>query len=226
MRKGVLLVPAELLRDESIHPAGDEDLREPGRVAEHVGDPHLGTTTTELLFEVALPEDDLPHEALPGRQVHVGFHPHTPDRFPLTPFDALGDLREQLGVALLDPGVVLRRRRGEHVLGVVVHERHGRCERADALALGLTDRPQPRRVDVRVTDGDATVPDGVAEVLVHRRSDDAARRADVGNPIQRVGEHTQQAGTSGIVEGQRTHHAVEYFDVVGERFGVGIDHHQ
>ena len=39
------------------------------------------------------------------------------------------------------------------VVGLVVHQPHGRCEGAGALAHGLADRPQPRRVDVGVADG-------------------------------------------------------------------------
>jgi hypothetical protein len=127
--EGVLLVPAELLGDESTHAAGGEHLRESGGVAEHVGDPDLGATAAELLLEPALTEHDLTHQALAGGQVHVGFHPHAADRNPLAPLDTLDDPREQLRVVLLDPRVVLRRRGGEHVLGVVVHQRDRRRER-------------------------------------------------------------------------------------------------
>ena len=38
-------VPRQLLRDEAAHAAGDEHLRQPGGVAEHVGDPHLGAAS-------------------------------------------------------------------------------------------------------------------------------------------------------------------------------------
>ena len=77
-----------------------------------------------------------------------------------------------------------------------------------------------------VADGDRTVADGVAEVLGHRRRNDAACRRHVGDAVERVGERAQQAGATGVVERERSHHTVEHLDVVGERFGVGIDHDQ
>ena len=125
VREQVLLVPTELLGDEAVHAPGGEHLREPGRVAEHVGDPHLGAAVAELLLEVPLAEHDLTHETLARWQVHVRLDPHAADRHPLAALDPLDDLREQLGMASFDPRVVLRRRRGEHVLGVVVHQRDG-----------------------------------------------------------------------------------------------------
>ena len=105
VREAVLLVPAELLGDEAMHAAGGEHLRQTGRIAEHVGDPHLRAAATEALLEVALAEHDLAHEALARRQVHVGLDPHATDRDPLTAFDLLDDLGEQLGMAFFDPRV-------------------------------------------------------------------------------------------------------------------------
>ena len=83
------------------HPAGGEDLRQAGRVAEHVGDPHLGAAHAEVLLEVALAVHDLAHEALARRQVHVGLDPHAADRDPLPVGDLVRDAVEQLGLALL-----------------------------------------------------------------------------------------------------------------------------
>ena len=64
VREAVLAVPRQLLGDEAVHPAGHEHLRQPGRVAEHVGDPHLAAADAELLLEEALPEHDLAHDRL------------------------------------------------------------------------------------------------------------------------------------------------------------------
>ena len=105
------------------------------------------------------------------------------------------------GMPLLDPGVVLRRRRGEHVLGVVVHQRDGGGERADALALGLADRPQPGGVDVRVADGDGTVtcrrsPKSSASAGAIRRR--AAATSGIRSSVS--ASSAQQARTSRIVE--------------------------
>ena len=113
--------------------------------------------SAEVRLEPALPLDDLPHDALAGRQVHVRFDPHATDRDPLSGRHLVGDAGEQLGLALGDPFVLLRLRAREAVAGIVVHHRHGGGERAGALADGLGRRPQPRRVDVGVTSSDDAV---------------------------------------------------------------------
>ncbi len=157
VREAVLLVPAELLGDEAVAPAGAEDLRRGGRVAEHVGDPNLGAAHTEARLEVALAVHQLAHQALPARQVHVGLDPHPADRLPLPAGDLGGDPLEQLRGAFLDPRVLRRLRAREAVVGVVVHQAHRRGERAQALALRLAQRPQPGGVDVGVADRDDAV---------------------------------------------------------------------
>ena len=152
VREPVLAVPRQLLGDEPLHAAGGEDLGQPGGVAEHVGDPHLATAHAEVLLEEALPEHDLADDALAGRQVHVGLDPHPAGRDPLAGADLLGDPGEQLRLPLPDPLVLLGLRAGEPVLRRIVHQGDGRCERAHALAHGLGQRPQPRRVDVGMAD--------------------------------------------------------------------------
>ena len=84
-------------------PPAAEQLRQPGGVAEHVGDPHLGAAHAEVLLEVALAVDDLAHQALTGRQVHVGLDPLPTDRDPLPGGHLLGDAGEELGLALARP---------------------------------------------------------------------------------------------------------------------------
>jgi hypothetical protein len=219
----VLLVPAELLGDETVHAPRSEDLRQPGRVAEDVGDPDLGAATAERLLEVALAEHDLAHQALAGRQVHVGFDPHPTHGCPLAALDPLEDLREELRVILLDPRVVLRRRRSEHVLGVVVHQGDRRRERPGALAPRLADRPEPGSVDVSVADGHGAVAHGVTEVLRHRPGETATSSSHIGDAVEGVGDGPQQPSATRIVEGEGAHHPVEHLDVVGERFRLGID---
>ena len=152
--EAVLLVPRQLLRHEAGHPTGREHLRQTGRVAEHVGDPHLGAAPPEVPLEVPLPVHDLADEALAGRQVHVGLDPHPAGRHPLSALDLRRDAGEELGLAFLDPRVLLRLRADEPVLGVLVHQPDGRGERPLALASRLADRPQPGGVDVRMPGGD------------------------------------------------------------------------
>ncbi len=214
----VLLVPRQLLRDEAGHPTLCEHLRQARGIAEHVGDPHLVAAAAETLLEVALAVHDLTDEALPRRQVHVRLDPHPADRDPLPALDALDDLREQLGMTLLHPGVLLGLRAREPVLGVVVHQRHRRGEGAGALAHGLAQRPQPGRVDVGVAGGDDPVGALRRRTLGQPRRQQTAGTDDVGQRVEGGHDGAHQAGTTGIVEVQRTHVSVEHLDVVGERF--------
>ena len=177
VREAVGAVPRQLLGDEAAHAAGGEHLRQPGRVAEHVGDPHLAAPTAEVLLEVALAVDDLADDALAGRQVHVRLDPHPADRHPLPVGDLVDDAGEQLRLALGDPRVLLRLRAREPVVGLGVHQRDRRGERAAALAHRLAERPQPRRVDVRVAGGDDAV--GARSGRHGERAGDA-RRGGVG----------------------------------------------
>ncbi len=80
------------------------------------------------------------------------------------------DARPQLGVALLDPRVLLRLRAREAVLGVLVHVAQLRAEAAQRLAVRLGERPQPGGVDVRVPDrGELVRVRGVAMLVERRR---------------------------------------------------------
>ena len=74
-----------------------------------------------------------------------------------------------------------------------------------------------------VANCDGTVADGLAEVFSHRGGDGVPGRTDVGDPVEHVGEHAQQPGTTRVVEGQRAHDPIEHFDVVGQCFGFGVD---
>ncbi len=226
VREPVLFVPTQLLGDETMHSPSGEHLGKTGWISEHIGDPDLGTPRAEVLLEVALPEHDLADEALPRGQVHVGLDPHSTDRHPLTTFDACRDLREQLGVAVFDPCVVLGRRAAELVLRVVVHEGDRRGERPGALPHRLAHGPQPRSVDVGVADRDGTVTGRVAEVLGQCRCDHPLGGGDVGDAVQRLGQDALQAGPPWVVGCECPHDAVEHLDVVGECLGVGIDHDQ
>jgi hypothetical protein len=196
------------------------------RVAEHVGDPHLGAAhaVAEPVLEPALPEHDLADEALARRQVHVGLDPHAADRDPAPAATLLADAFEQVGVALLDPGVLLGLRAGEPVLGVLVHQPHRRRERAGALADRLADRPQPRRVDVGVPV--ATTRWALAARRLAssgrarggRRSTSGTRRGHV--------RGCAAAGPAVGRRGERAHQPVEHVEVVHQRLGLVVDQHE
>ena len=103
-------------------------------------------------------------------------------------------LVEQLGVVLLDPGVLLRRGAGELEgrVGVreVDHVGKGACALADRLPYG----PQPGTIDVRMPNGDDPVCAGrrwpgecLRQLLPsgHRGPRDVVRVSDVDCSLQR-----------------------------------------
>ena len=104
----VLLVPRQLLRHEAVAPGGGEDLRERGRVAEHVGDPDLAATAAEVLLEETLTVDELADDGLPARDVGVRLHPHAAHGDPLPGGGLLLDAGEQRRMPLPHPLVLQR----------------------------------------------------------------------------------------------------------------------
>ena len=222
----VLLVPRQLLRDEATHPARREDLRQPGRIPEHVGDPHLLATLTELLLEVPLAEHDLAHEALAGRQVHVGLDPHAADRYPLATLDPFGDAVEQRRAgaprSTRSAGRSSRRSgtRGSRPSTRSPTRTSGRtcaASRGSATARRCRcARGRWRSRGGRPVDGRIG---GIEPRL--QRSRDAATTS--GRRSSARFEGAQHLHPARVVEPQGAHHAVEHLEVVGERFGVGVD---
>ena len=150
-------VPGQLLRQEAGDAGLAHQLRELGGVAEDVGVPELRAVAAELAREEALAVEELTRERLAAREVAVGLDPRPADRDPAAGGDRLADALEQRRGAIAQPGVVLRLRVGEDVLGIVV-EQPQLCGRgADQLAVGLLERPQPGGVEVGVADGGGEV---------------------------------------------------------------------
>ncbi len=162
-------VPGELLGEEPLDARPAHDLGELPVVAEDVRVPELAAAPAELALEERLPEQELPDERLAGRDVAVRLDPGAADGNELAARDALPDPLVEIGVALLDPGVLLRLRAGEPVLGIGVHVRGLRAERPDALAVRLGDRPEPGGIDVRVSDRDDLVAVVAVPLGVERR---------------------------------------------------------
>ncbi|MCY1226792.1 hypothetical protein D9M72_390390 [compost metagenome] len=99
-------------------------------------------------------------------------------------FDLLADPAEQLGIELLHPGELLRRRAGENEVRRLVHQGHDVGERARALADGLPDGPQPRRIDVRVSCGDQLMGGGIRRTGENLSQGCAACRGGAGNIVR------------------------------------------
>ena len=166
---------------------------------------------------------DLAGEALPRRKVHVGLDPHPTDGNPLPGGNLLTDFREQVGVAFFYPGVLLSLRATEAVGRVVVHQRDGRGKRAGALSNRLLNRPQPRRVDVRVPGGnDAMTPDrAIGRRKV--RSKGASCGLDIGDRVERRHDCLSEFDASRVTDCECAHHSGEHVKVVGERLGLDVD---
>src|SRR5207247_1330320 len=147
-------VIGELLSQKTIKTRSAKDLGELTVVAERVGQPAIGAARTEFGFEEPLTEEKLPDERFSGGDVAVGLDPGATDRQPLTATDTIGDSFVEIRLMFLDPGVLLCLRAGEAVVRIAVDEVRLRCERADALAVGLRQRPEPGCVDVRVANCD------------------------------------------------------------------------
>ena len=100
-------VPRQLLREEARDAGLAQDLRELPGVAECVRAPELAVAPAELALEPALAVQELAHERLARRQVAVGLDPAAADRHELTALDGRAQPPPQLGIALLDPRVLL-----------------------------------------------------------------------------------------------------------------------
>ena len=111
VRKAVGLVPRDLLREEVLGACGSRDLRDGGREAEGVGQPHLARVHPELVAEESRPLDELPHQRLAADQVRVGLDPHPADRHEPTLGDARPGCARRAQDRTLHPRVLLRRRR-------------------------------------------------------------------------------------------------------------------
>ncbi len=221
MRKPVRLVPRDLLREEVFGTGGPRDLRQRGGVAERVGQPHLAGMHTELLHEEPRALDELPHERFAPDQVRVRFDPHAADRHEPAFGHADADALEEFGIEPLHPCVLLRRRRREHEVVVLVHQVEHVRERPRDLADRLAHRPQPRRVDVRVADGEDAVGARHCGGFQRRAESRAAVRGG-GGDIERVDridcrfERREQLGAARRGRRQLKRQALQGPDVLDE----------
>ena len=146
------LVPADLGGHKRIDAAFLEDLRQCGRIAEHIGKPQHLTVYAEFLHKEPLAVQDLTHKAFTRRQVAVCLDPHGALDFPAALPHHFLDLGVQLGRFLFQILIQLRLARHEFVFGIALHEREHRGKRAQHLFARLRKRPKPRHVDVRMPD--------------------------------------------------------------------------
>src|SRR4051794_8001714 len=148
----VEVVPGELLREETADPGAAHDLWQLAVVAEDIRVPELRAAAAELALEEPLSIEKLADERLAGWQVAVRLDPGAADRHPASRIDLADDPRVQVGVAALDPLVLLGLGAGKPHLRVALHVARLRAERAHRLAVRLLKRPQPGGVDVRMAD--------------------------------------------------------------------------
>ena len=101
-------VPRQLLREEARDAGLPQDLRQLPGVAKGVRAPELAVAAPELALEPALATEELPDERFARGQVAVGLHPAAADRHELPALHGRPQAHPELGVALLDPCVLLR----------------------------------------------------------------------------------------------------------------------
>ena len=168
VRKQIRVVPGQLLGEKPATAGGTHDLRKCRGVAERVGQPDFERFHPELAQKEPLAGYELPGQGLAAGHIRVGFNPHAAGWNEVAGRDGFTHALEQLRVELLEPGILLRRRGREHKVGVPVdqveHVGPGACD----LAHGLTYRPEPRAVDVRVANRVHPVRAGVGWAGEHR----------------------------------------------------------
>ena len=153
VRHPIGVVPGEFLGEEVIASGQQRNLRERTGVAKGVRQPHVVRLHAQLFDEEPLALHELTHQGLGTHHVGVRFHPHAAHRVDPALTHARRQALEQLGVVLLNPGVLLGRGEREGDLRVGVHQGEHVRHRAADLAHGLAHRPEPGRVDVSVANG-------------------------------------------------------------------------
>ena len=148
--EAVGLGPVHLDREERVDARLTQQLRQRAREAEAVRQPADAVARAELRLEIALPVEELAHEALAGRHVGVGLDPHRADGFPLAALHCFLDGLEEIGVVALDLVVIGGRRLVEDEARELLHQLQRGVEGAARLAAGLVIGPQPGEIDMRM----------------------------------------------------------------------------
>ena len=118
----------------------------------------------ELLRKESLAVHQLAHQGLPRWHVGVRLDPHPSDGLPPLRSHLFPDLFEHIGISVLHPLVLHGLAAHEVVVGVALEQAQLVREGPGAFALGLTQRPQPRAVDVRMPHRDDGVGGGSGPV--------------------------------------------------------------
>ncbi len=149
------LAPPQLDGEEVAHPCLYSELRQAPRETERIGQPeHRRVDRAVKMFaEVAPPEHELARQAFRTADVAVGFDPHAADHLPATFSYPLAQALEAVGMFAAEVLVELRLALGETVLRVLVHQMQDGMKSAADFAPRLRQRPQPSRVEMRMTGG-------------------------------------------------------------------------
>ena len=209
VRKVVDLVPRQLDGLEPVHARLAQDLREVAVVAERVrqpAQPHLLGGDAELVGPEPAADEGLAHEGLAAGQVGVGLDPERALRFDAPGGDRVLDPRVQGRLLLLHPPQLLGLAGAVDVPG----PRLDRVERAHVRPCRLPPRlaqgPQPRHVEVPVTDG--RVRELARRGVRQRLGEDTPCAADAprGEAPVRVAQDGAEAGSESRVVGRCGQH--------------------
>src|SRR5699024_6033644 len=131
---------------------GTDDLGKGAAVSEGIGKPAHIARDAELFTEEPRAAHELSNESLATWHIRVRLHPHPADRSDAPCLHSGPDSFEEFGLGVLDPCILLRRRRGEDELWIPIDEieniREGPCDFPHRLPC----RPQPGAINVGVAD--------------------------------------------------------------------------
>ena len=146
-------VPRQLLREEARHARAAHELRQLAVVAEHVGVPEHGRPPAELAREEALAVAGTGARATRPRAGCSRARPSCRRRAASGPAATCARMRSHSsGARALIQAYCCACEQAKRYCGIALEQAQLRGEAAHALAVGLLERPQPGRVDVRVAD--------------------------------------------------------------------------
>ena len=222
-------VPRELLREEAVDPGAAHDLRQLAVVAEHVGVPeHAARGDRARARRSAGRRRTGARATRPAGRLQSGSI-HVPPTGSHCPAATRSRIRaHRPGRAIADPRVLLGLRAGEPVRRVALHEPQLGRERPHALAERLLQRPQPRRVDVRVADGgDLVRPRRVAPLpssgaRIARAAGQVARSLRIPRVAEAV-ELAQELAAPRVVDARLVHQRRQHVEVARQRPRLAVE---
>ena len=157
MRKLVSFTPTDLVGHKSVESGTPDDLGHRSGKTKSVRkiEMALRGVGAESIAPPTGAMKDLSDETLAAGCVAIRLDPHRPTRFPSPLANSGRDSLKELGRILANPLILLGLTTEETEVRRSFHDPIDGGKRSEAFSPGLRDRPEPRGIDVSVTDGDA-----------------------------------------------------------------------